>query len=1635
MIPKASTEQFLSELYQLGVRLWLEEDKLKATAPPQALSAEMASALKSRRDEIQTYLLTLAAADVITTDKQPNQATPAITAAEVENGEYPLSYSQQRLWFLEQMTPGLTAYNMPFAFYIEGSLQTQALERAIKKIFQRHAILRTRFLSRRGQGLQVVEPGAAFSLQQTRVKPTKQIIEDIQAIAAEEANRPFDLTTETLLRIKVISASDTQHYLLLTAHHIIADGWSLDVFIKELISFYQLEISSPQSTADPAHTLHQLPDLPIQYGDYAYWQQQQDNSQGLKFWQQHLAAPLPATQLTTDFPRGPVQTHSGQIHLFTLDADTSQSLKALGKSQSATLFATLFTAFNILLYRYTGQQDLLIGTAAANRDRPETEPLIGLFVNPLAVRTRIQPQLSFRALLLQVQNTLWSVQQHQQLSFEKLVEVMQPERDLSLHPFFQIKFQLDNARPQALTLPGVTIHQVPKSVTHSKLDLSLDMVETEDGLAAGFEYNTDLFKAETIARLARHFQQLLQAIVAAPDTAIAELTLLTEQEQHQQLIDWNHSSKAFNEQYLFHQRVEQQAVINPNTIALVFDDNRQPFVSLTYAELNLRANQLAHRLIALGVRPETVVAIGIERSLDMVIAMLAVLKAGGAYLPLDPTYPQERIQYMLDDASASILLTQQCQSLFDSFSDSELQRINLDQDWPGDLSTENPNLALSPQNLAYLIYTSGSTGKPKGVQIAHGGLVNLTEDKIRVCQVAPDDCVLQFFSFSFDASIPELVMSLAIGARLLLTSSDCVIPGKTLQTLMQRHRVTHITMTPSALWSLPVDDTANSGYPDLKMVLVGGEAPAPELIQRWSKGRRFINAYGPTETTVNASMVPCGNDYPLAPTLLPSTNKHLLILDDNLQLLPVGMPGELHISGVGLARGYLNRPALTAQRFIPNPYAHLVNANDSHQNCYQTLYKSGDLACYLPDGRIRILGRIDNQAKIRGYRIEIEEVEKVLHQHPDITAGVVIIREDAPGDKRLAAYGVAQSTLADTAPNTTAESVTNTATAADIQQYMRQHLPRFMVPDTFTWLEQLPLTPNGKIDTRALPIPGDMHREGGRLPQTKTEKALAQIFADILGVTTVYADDDFFTLGGHSLLATQLVAKCIETFAVEITLLELFNGPSVEMLANTIDSVLDKTATTTVVHGDTDLALRQTLQADLTLHPEIRCPEKTLTDTNLLADPKTILLTGATGFIGSYLLRELLRQTRATIYCLVRPTTERQLEPTTPHWQQLYANRERIVQAMQFYGIWEAEFEDRIIPLQGDLAKPQLGLQAETYRELAREVDVIYHNGAYVHHLLPYSQLKQSNVEGTVDILRLATTEKIKPVHFTSSLSVLPTKPLPGRTRLLETDALADYPVPQGTYNRSKWVAEQLVSEAGRRGLPITIHRPGPVSGDSESGAFNKDDILCQILQGYIALGKAPDGELPLDMLPVDYLTKLMVYLSLRSENIGKTFHHIHTEPVTSAVLFDSCRQKGLQIERVPYAEWHRELLTIAADDPQHPLYPLVALFSSRDVDDSKSSANHDKATGNNPGAEDLSLVELPFDTSQMQAARQQAPFAQPALDHTLFTCYIDALLRFSDDHSITDKTRAQHQSTPIPSTAQKHEKSAASENTEESEL
>ncbi|WP_445243564.1 MULTISPECIES: amino acid adenylation domain-containing protein [unclassified Microcoleus] len=1069
-------------------------------------------------------------------EKPPTDTRDLANASEEEVFAFPTSFAQQRLWFIDQLEPGNPFYNLPAAVLLKGRLNVVVLERSFKEIVRRHEALRTTFTTVDGQPVQVVGQQFNFGLQvldlQKLAKTERE--EKVKQLAAEEASKPFDLTKGPLLRASLLQLEAEEYVLLLTLHHIIFDGWSIGVFLQELAALYEAFLMAKPSP---------LPELSIQYADFAIWQREWLAGDSLRdsfasrlqtqlnYWKKQLSGAPPLLELPADRPRPPAQTYRGAKESFLIPKTLTEALKKLSRQENVTLFMTLLAAFKTLLYRYTGQADIPVGSPIANRNRAEIQGLIGFFVNTLVLRTDLSGALTFRQLLDRIRKVSLEAYAHQDLPFEKLVEELQPDRNLSYNPLFQVAFVLQTAPVAAESIAGLNLTLLDVDNQTAKVDLTLYLEEKQEEIYGQFEYSTDLFDAATINRMAGHFITLLGGIAANPERRIEELPLLGEKERHQLLVEWNDTRADYSSDPCIHQLFEAQVERTPDAIAVVFEDQK-----LTYRELNERANQLAHYLQKLGVKPEVLVGICVERSLEMAIGILGILKAGGAYVPLDPGYPPERLAFMLKDAQTPVLLTQK--HLVEKLPFAGTSAICLDADWQAIArqSEENLTVAVTAENLAYVIYTSGSTGKPKGAANTHRGICNRLLWMQDAYELTASDRVLQKTPFSFDVSVWELFWPLLTGARLIIARPEGHREGFYLVELIARQQITTLHFVPSML-QLFLEEPGLDSCHCLKRVITSGEALSFELQERFFNrlNAELHNLYGPTEAAVDVSFWACTRQrYPgIVPIGRPIANTQLYILDRYLQPLPIGVPGELHIGGAGLARGYLNRPELTAEKFIPNPFSNSPDAR---------LYKTGDRARYLPDGNIEYLGRIDSQVKIRGYRIELGEIEETLRQHSAVRDAVAIARDDGSGNKRLVAYVVLNQNQL--------PSISN------LRGYLQEKLPEYMVPAAFVMLESLPLTPNGKVDGKALPAP-DRDRpeleEAFAAPSTAIEKILAEIWAQVLGLEQVGIDDNFFELGGDSILSIQVISKANQA-GLRLTPKQLFQHQTIAQLATVADT-------------------------------------------------------------------------------------------------------------------------------------------------------------------------------------------------------------------------------------------------------------------------------------------------------------------------------------------------------------------------------------------------------------------------------------------------------------------------------------------------
>ena len=1067
-----------------------------------------------------------------------NKPSSLEISPQVRPENLPLSLSQVRLWFLEQWEPGSTAYLLPYAWRLEGTLDIKALSNSLDYLVTRHETLRTTFSTIEGHPVQIIESAAPMMVPLIDLSEQKESLKKVECkrLIHEEASQGFNLQTGPLFRAKLIRLENEEHVFLLTFHHIITDGWSMGIFFKEFSSLYTAELSG---------NLPQLITLPIQFTDFAIWQrhwlQGKELDRQLKYWQTQLNDAPHQLELPTDSPRPPQQTHQGQSISFTLPSGLGQAVNALCRTQGVTLFMALMAAFQVLLFRYSGQRDILIGTPIAGRSHSELENLIGFFVNTLVLRIQIKGNPNFQQVLVQVRDTCLEAYAHQDLPFEKLVDILQCARDPSRHPLFQALFQLHHRNKRGgLTLGNLTVTDMPRPTHTAKFDLSLAMTSDLDMLQGTFNFNTDIFEDATIRRLANNFQLLLEGLVRNPTHPISQIPFLTASENHQLLIEWNPTNTISFGTKTVHELFAKQVELTPDAIAIVFGDQQ-----LTYQALNDRANRLAKFLQAKGVGLEVRIGICLERGLDLIISLLGVLKSGGVYVPLDPSAPLERLCSMVEMAEAGIVITsvghraqfESCQYQFKNTAFKRDSLLTLDRVWeyvnPKNGSSPLPNV--HTENLAYVMYTSGSTGTPKGVAITHRSIVRLISNPSYL--QSPQNAVfLQLASPAFDAATFEIWTCLINGGKLVLGPSQ--LPSlDDFGELLQNFQITVLWLT-AGLFHQMVDWNVQA-LRSIQRLLAGGDVLSPHHVQRVVNQLptcQLINGYGPTENTTFTCcfLVPPDNDITDSiPIGKPIEQTQVYVLDSQQYLLPIGTPGELCIGGHGLARGYHHQPDLTAELFIPHPYSAIPG---------QRLYRSGDIVRYRNENHLIFLGRGDRQVKVRGYRVECGEIESALTKHSAIQETIVLPWKDSLKDTHLVAYMVSNKGVA--------------PSISDLRVFLGQHLPSYMIPTEYVFLERFPLTPNGKVDRRKLPAGNHTalnDKESFVAPRNSIETQLTIIWESVLGRHPIGVTDNFFNLGGESLMAVRLCSKIERTFKRKVPVPLIFHAQTIEQLAKIFD--------------------------------------------------------------------------------------------------------------------------------------------------------------------------------------------------------------------------------------------------------------------------------------------------------------------------------------------------------------------------------------------------------------------------------------------------------------------------------------------------
>jgi amino acid adenylation domain-containing protein/thioester reductase-like protein len=1130
-----------------------------------------------------------------------------------------------------------------------------------------------------------------------------------------------------------------------------------------------------------------------------------------------------------------------------LTPELSQTLRQLHALNPLTAPVVLITAYSALLARYADEPTLALGVRHTAAQQPD---LTAVELQPLTVSA----DLTFAELSEQIVNRL-DAPHTSDTAFDS-------DWSFSVH---------------------YHAHQSPTPIAQppSASDLHLALTETDRGLDVGWFYRAERFSATTIARMHDHFVTLVEAAIVNAQQSVMRLPLLTPAELEQQLVSWNATTTPYPDQDAVYTLIERHARQTPAAVALRFQGEQ-----LSYAALNARANQLARHLRNLGVQRDVVVAIGVERSFDLMIAILAVLKAGGIYLPLDPSYPTERLAFMLADAQAPVLITTAAVSLHTTLATNDDQRaeqppqvVVLEPEWPliAQQPEHNLDLPIDPDQTGYMIYTSGSTGRPKGALLAHRGLCSLVVAHQQLLEVQPNDRILQFASCSFDASIWEWVMALGNGATLCLTSQDVINSTTDLHALLRAERISIVTLPPSLLRVLPHTD-----LDDLRILITAGEACTPELITRWAAGRRFINAYGPTETTICASWYECTPHERTTPPIgRPLPNMQLYVLDQHQQPVPNGVIGELYVGGFALAQGYWNRPELTAERFV-RWYSPLTPTTPTR------LYRTGDLVRYRADGNVEFLGRLDHQVKLRGFRVELAEIDALVRQMPGVRESIVLLREDAPGLQRLVTY-----LALDTPPTDDA------AFRRTLRARLSEQLPAYMVPSAYVIMPAFPLMPNGKVDRRALPHPLPTDEISTMTPPRNEQEAkLAQIWAEVLGRPSIGIDDDFFALGGHSLLTAQLSARVGAALSRAVPLTLIYEAPTIAAFAAALNG-----------RSHTEPVSSLDLHAEVVLDPAIS-PPTGHTRISTLRTARAIFLTGATGFLGAFLLRALLERTNAQIYCLVRAKSSAEAAA-------------RLTHTLELNQIDVTHYHSRITPVPGDLREHQFGLDDRHFQQLAASIDSIYHAGAHVHYLHNYAALRSANVGGTVEVLRLACTDRLKPVNYISSIAVA----IANGAHDTHEDAELHSCASSVGYDQSKWVAEGIVRLAQRRGVPVAVYRPGRIGAHSSSGVVNRDDLFVRLLAGCVQLGGAPDVAIVDNLAPVDYVAQAIVALSGMARTFGKTFNILNPRPLDLQQTAAQLHAYGLPLRVLPYEQWYAALRTAVTTDPSSTIASLALML------------------------------------------------------------------------------------------------------------
>jgi amino acid adenylation domain-containing protein/thioester reductase-like protein len=1353
----------------------------------------------------------------------------------------PMSFAQQRLWFLCQIEGANAAYNIPFGMRLHGELDVPALRGALRRLIEQHEPLRTTFGLEAGEPIARIEAAehAQFRLLEHDVRMAADGPSEVRRFKDVEARTVFDLANGPLIRGRLIREGDSAWTFLITMHHIVSDYWSMGIFARDLSASYNARIAGHD---DPL----KLP--AVQYADYAVWQRQWMQGERLEqqiyFWREALAEAPALLELPTDRPRPAAQDFAGSFSRLTLDEGLTARIMSLGRRHDSTAFMTILAAFGMVLARLSGSSDVVIGTPVANRGQTETESLIGFFVNTLALRLRIDDDTKVCDVLAHTRASVISAQEHQDVPFEQVVEALHPVRSLAHGPLFTVCLAWQNALDTKMSITGLDVDYADAAEhTVSRFDLTLVLEETGNTIAGGFEYATALFDATTIERFGTYLQNVLSTIVDDDRCLVGDIDMLAAEERDRILSDSNGTERAIpNESVaaLFQRR----AMLAPNAIAVIERDR-----SISYGALSTRAAEIAAELRMRDVRVGDRIVVAIERCRDLIAVELAILACGGIYVPLDAASPTSRLRYIIDDAGASLILTKGAGSTDMSLFNIEVVDVDTILEDESDQLLE-PDL-LSGETPAYVMYTSGSTGQPKGVVVAHRGIVRLVFDD------RADFSASDRFGFAsspaFDLSTFEMWTPLLLGGTVVIVDQETLLDPSRFGDCLARNDVSVLWLTVGIFNQYA--EVLRAQFAQLRYLVTGGDALTAKVIARMlhlGRPQHLCNGYGPTEATTFATwheIEHVADDALSVPIGRPIGNTRVYVLDPQLRLVPTGAIGELCIGGPGVALGYLNRPELTAKRFIASPFV----PGDR-------LYRSGDLGRLRADGIIEFVGRNDDQVKIRGFRVELGEIEAVLFGHASVSQAAVIARSEG-GEKQLIAYVTS-------APGISVRS-------DELRTFVASRLPDYMLPIAFVQLDAFALTSSGKIDRRSLPAPDakSYATHTFEAPSGKIESTLASIWSALLGVERIGRRDSFFALGGHSLLAVRMISDAGEALDMQWTIRDIFEHPALADFAASCRNVSRDARSSDI---------RDEIKLSYGIYAASKYQRRPL---------RNVLLTGSTGFLGTFLLAALLERSEAVVHCLLRCSSEAD-------------GRRRLELALRGLDLYDRVDFSRIAIVPGDLGGTRLGLSGSIYDDLSERLDAIYHNGAWVHAFHDYHVLRQVNVGGTQELIRLAASVHPKPFHYVSTMDVFP-KRLPAGARADDEDRLlANGDVLETGYAQTKWVAERVLQLAAGRGIPSAIYRPTHIFG-ATTGASNLADSWSRCIEACIALRAVPDFDADVDLLPVDYVSRIIVDLSLRDESLGRSFNLCNPTPARLHDLVDYlCLAEGNALERISFEEW-----------------------------------------------------------------------------------------------------------------------------------